>query len=506
MAIVPLSLLALTAFAQSDGQVRQVDDKLTIEFHQQRVDLESGKAVYYGGVKATYGPTVVYSDKLELTLGENESRGLAEGNIRLIDPDGTLTADKLEFDWKNNTGEALNVVIKSYRMTIKAKSLKIRPGNWTFGEVSATSCDRSQPIYLVRAPRIDVQPGKRAIVRNVELQILGSTFLKVPYIRQSLDKRISEFAPPRLNFDEEGKASASLTNSFYIAENTVLGGVVKLADGLYPKYGLSVTRSFIGSDSTSGSFVPESEINESSKHSFFDSVTVTNPEAEKSYLGQRRNSLTVGTYWNQRTPGRLVNNTINRPWEAVYQLSGGSEGLDALAQVRLHNIGRVGEGTYERAVASAAVSLPAWPISRNAHSYTRLSGIAYMNPDGQYGWGQAQVGVVYSPLKDVFLGGAYGLLGEFGDPLFQSDRPYSKSSLNFRIHWGLGPTKIGFLAKYDFGQKRWYDDEFSFSQVAGCMEPYIVWRRFPNEVSFGIGFRLDEFFDRLSRRQPIRRP
>lgn len=501
MATVPLPILALAAVLSGGQQVKQVDNKLRVEFKEQKADLVRGTTLYSGNVIASFGKSVLHSDVLELSMNEEESRGRAEGHIILDDPDGAMTADKLEFDWKNDTGEAKGVVIKSYRVTIRAKNLKIRPGNWTFTDVSVTTCDRDVPVYLVVAPRIDVQPGRRAIVRNVELQILGSSLIRIPYLRQSLDTRVTELTPPRMNFDEEGKASASWSNSFFVSDNTVLGATAKLADGLYPKYGLAITHSFIGTESVSGSFLPEPELSDSTKHSFFESVTVSDPMAEKQYLGRPRNALTVGTFWNQRTPGRLVNNTLNKPVEAVYQLSGGSKGFDAMGQMRFHNIGRVEEGTFERALASASVSLPRFELGRGLATMARLSGSAYLNPDDEYGWGQAQLGLVYSPLQDVFLGGAYAIAYEFGNPLFESDRPYSKSSLNLRFQWGIGPTKFAFLAKYDFNQKRWYDDEFSFSQVVGCFEPYVVWRRFPNEVSFGIGFRLDDFFDMLSKRQ-----
>jgi len=504
MATVPLPILALVAVITGGGQqVKQVDDALRIEFQNQKVNLETGNARYSGNVKATYGQTILHSDVLELSMTEGESRGLAEGHILLEDPDGTMTAEKLEFDWKGNTGEAKDVVIKSYRVTIRAKGLKIRPGNWTFMDVYATTCDRKLPVYQIHAPRIDVQPGRRAIIRNIELQVLGSDLIKIPYLRQSLDSRVTELAPPRMNFDEEGKASASWSNSFFASNNTVVGTTVKLADGLFPKYALAVTHSFIGTESYNGSFLPEAELNDTSKHSFFDSVTVSDPESEKRYLGKSRNSLTLGTFWNQRTPGRLVNNTINKPMEAIYQLGGGSEGFDVLGQVRFQNIGLVSEGTHERALASAAVSLPEFQLGRGLTTVARLSGSAYFNPGDEYSWGQAQFGLVYTPFKDVYLGGSYAVADEFGNPLFESDRPYSKSSMNLRFQWGLGPTKFAFLAKYDFNQNRWYDDELSLSQIMGCVEPYFVWRRFPNEISFGIGFRLDEFFDRLSKRQQV---
>lgn len=506
MSIAPLPFLAIAALAQGGVQSKQVDGKLTVEFRHQAVDLQTGHAVYSGGVKATYGPTVLYADTLELVMNEAQSRGLAEGNIRLVDPDGQMTADKLEFDWKNDTGEALNVVIKSFRMTIRAKSLKIRPGNWTFVDVAATSCDRAVPLYLIRAPRIDVQPGRRAIVRHIELQAFGSRVASLPYYRLSLDNSATEFAMPRISLDEEGKSSASVTNAFYLDPNTLLGSSVKVADGLYPKYAASISRNLLTSKEASGSFSPQSELGDSSRRNFFDSVTVMNPFQEKAYLGQTRSALTVGTYWNQRTPGRLVNQTLNKPIEVIYELGGGSEGFDALGQLRLQSIGLANGPRHERAVASSVVSLPVYGLAKNLQFASKLSAIAFLNPGGEYSWGQAQLGLIYTPVKDVFVGGAYEVADEFGSPLFQSDRPYSKSSLNLRLHWGLGPTKIGFLAKYDFSQRRWYDDEISFSQVAGCVEPYFVWRRFPREISFGVGLRLDEFFDKLSKRQPITRP
>ena len=89
---------------------------------------------------------------------------------------------------------------------------------------------------------------------------------------------------------------------------------------------------------------------------------------------------------------------------------------------------------------------------------------------------------------------------EFGLAAFDSDRLYSKMSFNVRADWGRGPTKFSFLTKYDLTQGRWYDDEYGFSQIMGCVEPYVFWRRFPNEFSFGISLRADEFIEKLRRR------
>jgi hypothetical protein len=52
----------------------------------------------------------------------------------------------------------------------------------------------------------------------------------------------------------------------------------------------------------------------------------------------------------------------------------------------------------------------------------------------------------------------------------------------------------------------WFDREYTASQVIGCLEPFLLYRKYPQDYNLGIRFRLDEFYDVLRRRDFRRSP
>ncbi|MCX7799392.1 MAG: hypothetical protein N2109_03515, partial [Fimbriimonadales bacterium] len=53
---------------------------------------------------------------------------------------------------------------------------------------------------------------------------------------------------------------------------------------------------------------------------------------------------------------------------------------------------------------------------------------------------------------------------------------------------------------YDLERRSWYDYGFRLQQAAGCVEPYVIWRKFPEDLTFGVNLRLDELTDWVRRR------
>jgi len=102
------------------------------------------------------------------------------------------------------------------------------------------------------------------------------------------------------------------------------------------------------------------------------------------------------------------------------------------------------------------------------------------------------------------LGAAYVAASEAGRPDFLADRLVSKHAVHLRADLNLGPTKISYLAKFDNDRNKWYDREYSISQVVGCIEPYVVKREFPNDYAVGIRLRLGDFLGILQRREQVR--
>jgi hypothetical protein len=174
-------------------------------------------------------------------------------------------------------------------------------------------------------------------------------------------------------------------------------------------------------------------------------------------------------------------------------------------QVRAHNIEQVGGRSVNRLVSQSSVGIKPVDLAPKLQGHVRLDTMGFVNQESLFGWGRLQVGATYQPIPQLRVGAAVLVGGEAGNPAFEIDRLYSKNGIHLRGDLDLGPTKISVLGKYDFGQKRWYDHEYSISQVVGCLQPYFVWRQFPRDSRFGVQLRLDRFLELLQRRDFRRR-
>jgi lipopolysaccharide export system protein LptA len=501
MVLIPVCIYAGLATASGDvPQIKQIDEKLTVEYHQSSFDVEKNELTCRGQVKAVYGLTTLYADELVLTNSNLKTEGRATGHVRVEDPDGNLAATSLIFDWTKQTGTAQNVHIKSDRATVEAKSLIITPKEWILKDVSATTCGYQRPIFMVSAPLVSIKTGKRAVAHDIALQIYGHKVATLPSFTTSLDKRVSGFTLPIVNFEENGRGSISWSNSFLLDDQTSIGGHLGATSGSYLKSSLDVTHSFIAPDRSHAPLTPRSDFAERFSFGFFDSIETHSIESEYQYLRSTRNAISANTTWNIGTPGRLGSDRFNKPWELAFERGGEVGDLGLMGQVRVQNIQIVNRPAQTRLATISTMSLPAYRIVDGVYTHLRLDGACYLNKGSSFGWGQAQAGLLYRPFEDVGLGVAYVTGGETGNPAFESDRLSKKSAIHVRTQWGRGPSKFGFLAKYDFAEKRWYDDEFSFSQVVGCFEPYVTWRRYPSQFTIGFSFRADQLFEKLTRR------
>jgi hypothetical protein len=55
------------------------------------------------------------------------------------------------------------------------------------------------------------------------------------------------------------------------------------------------------------------------------------------------------------------------------------------------------------------------------------------------------------------------------------------------------------MQKYDH-ELGWFDREYWIAQAAGCLEPYLIYRKFPQTYTLGVRFRMDDLYDIISRR------
>jgi len=143
-------------------------------------------------------------------------------------------------------------------------------------------------------------------------------------------------------------------------------------------------------------------------------------------------------------------------------------------------------------------------IARNLRTLSRIDTDIFLG-ETNYEWVRGLAGLSYSPIHQLrFSGGAY-YSQDSGTPYYPIDPLYSRVGYEARVDFDLGPTKFSYLQKYDDSMK-WFDKEYTVSQVVGCFEPYLLYRQNPSDYQLGLRLRLDNLTDLLTQRNFKRAP
>jgi hypothetical protein len=90
MAIPWFALPATLAASSAEIRQEAVHEQLVVEWKTKTVYLPENKVVFGGGVKATYGVSVLTADSLTVFFGETEHNGIAEAMCTWTIPKATL--------------------------------------------------------------------------------------------------------------------------------------------------------------------------------------------------------------------------------------------------------------------------------------------------------------------------------------------------------------------------------------------------------------------------------
>src|SRR5690606_10309673 len=101
-----------------------------VEYQVVNQDLSTGIMVFSGGVKAFYGLTEISADNLILDI--RKEIGSAKGNVVVTDPEGTIRARDMDFNWADGKkeGTAFNALIELGHVVVKAETVDIGKEVW----------------------------------------------------------------------------------------------------------------------------------------------------------------------------------------------------------------------------------------------------------------------------------------------------------------------------------------------------------------------------------------
>jgi lipopolysaccharide export system protein LptA len=506
MAVPWLALPAAVSFSVAEVRQESVDALLQVEWKTKTVYLPEEKVVFGGGVKTTYGVTVMKSDTLTVFYGEGAASGIAEGNVLVEDPEGTIEASRIQFDWKKRTGEANNVTVRVDPMVMEAQRLQVQPGRWELTNVKIMECGVKPAFYTMWSPSVVIEPGKRTTARKVNLALFGQKVLTLRRHEVSLDRKSEGLRLPSVSIRRGAGLGVTWQSGVPLTNSTYTDFRFTSFPRRRPSSSLHISRSFLDPDEVRTLLTPRSDLSELFSFGYLENINVEAPENEREYLSHDRATVSASSVWNSGVSGRTSRDSVNKPWDLALEVGGAPGGFSQKHQLRLQEIEQIGTRRETRAVAISSVRTPDLKLGPNITAAARGDGRWFFNENGQAKWGRVIGEVIWRPSIRFRLGVGYSVGSNEGRFAFDFDRLERARVLHVRTDMLLGPTRLFLLGKYDTERSDWYDLQIAFYQLAGCFEPYVVYRKDVGSLGFGLRLRVFEAFERLKDRIPKRLP
>lgn len=202
--------LAGSSFAKPAPTTGEVDF-LAGEKNQRLRIISAGRTVQSkgdiltasGGVKAIYQGYTMTCDSLQANRATEVF--ILKDHAQLEGVGGTVKAQEIIVDYRNRTYQAFasaadmkpTIVGGQIRDDVYAKGKESsgsrRESFITFGDL--TTCDKAHPDYDIHAKSIDVRFGKRIVMRQVSVDLLGHRLFNLPFLSLPLDDRTYQNLP-----------------------------------------------------------------------------------------------------------------------------------------------------------------------------------------------------------------------------------------------------------------------------------------------------------------------
>jgi hypothetical protein len=473
--------------------------------------------ITYGDSSLVADLVIVYFDEPKPGDQDQTPRGtvIAEGHAVLSNPIGRVAADSLTFNYISKTGHGLKAQMEAPGVIVTAATFNVTRTKYLLHDVVAKSVEHPA-VYLIHAKEVVVTVGSSFVAKSATLSLLGRKIYTFPRISKSLDDRVSGNNYPTVSLNSSFQPGLAYNSSLLLNDYTAAAGSYSAAPGSFPSYSAQLSKSSVDPGQTAGFITPRTDLDERLGFGYFDNVNVMNPKTEYDYISAKRETVSVGTFWNRGTIDRLNYQVFSKPIEFSYERSFALGRFRTLTQASIQDIrlessaGYLQSGVpygsdHVRFVAQTVLESAPIYLAPATTGHFRLAGSTFDGGSHSFGWIQSQIGAVYRLPRYFRVGAALVLASEFGDPLFVSDHLYSKNGLNLRTDFNYGPRQISLLARWDFDRSRLYDHEVMFSQLSGLFEPFIAIRGFPGSVRLGVQMRVDNVFKSTQRSGDVKK-
>lgn len=480
---------------QSQQILKSYENGLTVRADREVYDSEKAEVELIGNVVATFGPTTLKADRLRLAGPPTDPYGEAIGNVSIVDPEGTIEAASAEFHWKTNVGSAKNVLVRVGNLKLEAEAVQVTPGLWTLSNVGGTGCKLKTPLYYIHTRELQIRPGKGIRASRPQLSIFGRKLVTLPDQRFSFNEGGGSIDVPYPTYRSERGFGLNWSPSFSIGTETEIFGHYAVFQRSLPFYNAVVLHSFIRGRSPDN---VRTEIGDRLGFGYFDSVQVRSPDDEAAYLRAPRFDFGASTTFGaDARDTTTATDKINKPIELLGQVSGNVGGFGVFGLARWQQIG-VGNGPKtSRLILEQNIGTPMFELGSRLSAFGRLDAAEFLG-DSDYRWIRGQAGLQFEANRNIRFGAAYASAKAYGTPDFAYDAPFRFRELNLRADLDYDTTQLRVLLKFDPSNRQLFDREIYFSQVIGCIEPFIVYRERPRKFFIGIKLPIGRDFQKLS--------
>ena len=513
-------------------------DRLDVISNDAQTDLETGVTIFHGPVKAFYGFTVLYANTLVVRTAptipplvrppitiEVEGRSLtleteqayAFGDVRIVDPEGTVNATDLQFRYGEGVqgGTAQNVAIRVGATRVEAARMVYTPERTVLYDAFGTACRQSPPFLAVRSSQAVVIPGKRASLRYPQIQVFGQSLPAIPQVVGfSLDPRTEGVQLPSATYNRRrGEVGITAGGNRLLNHDTAQGSFFFQAyPSRRPSYGGEYFQSTLPADAPQGRLSVISDFDERFFYSWFTNVGAGEPTSEVDYLRTPRSNYGATTQFNGGASGRPAGGVGNysKLIEGVLERGGplGAGGYKTTfrAAAFREGLGGGGFGGLEGFGPRLSVTGDYSQILATRGRFTTLGRAdgSLVAGKGVYGFFGGEAGVFYTARPGVRFGASAFAYAQAGDSGYTLDGIRYPAGFSLRTDLNSAPTKYSLLLRFNPSLKQ-FDREYRISQVVGCLEPLVVFREYPRSYQIGLRFRLDDISNLLQRRNIGRR-
>jgi hypothetical protein len=341
---------------------------------------------------------------------------------------------------------------------------------------------------------MQIRPNKGITAVRPQISIFGQKLPTLPTQSLSLGGTGTSFDLPYPTYRPERGFGVNWTNEMEFGDQTGLFTRYAVYQHSLPFYNGALMHSLLKG------VKPETirtETGDRLGFGYFDSVQVRNPASERQYLETPRFDIGLAsTFGADARDTTTVEEKINKPIELLGEVSGKVGGFAAFGLVRAQQI-RIGDGPKkERVIFEQNILTPSLELGNSLSAFARLDAVEFAGAN-RYHWVRGQAGLSFAPTPNLGFGVSYSSSKAWGTPDFPFDAPFRSREVGIRADLDFDTTQIRVLLKYDPSQRAIFDREFYFSQVVGCIEPFVVYRERPHKFFVGIKLPINRIFDRL---------